>query len=274
MTKQEYIKTIIDDIKDNNSKDRWSSLIKVAMAKPLPGGLGLEELAAPCNIQTVEADKHKVRAILFDDQNYIVRYMRHEPTVGLATVPVRRPDGTVAVMKGEGDAIVDMPWVRKRVICAGIPHACVIAFLYDHKLLIGWSKRVAEKSLIETPDLHELFRAVLENTKTVTETSDNYQVNFDVFCRQLMSVLSYSPAKDIEQSFSKKAGKAAAITRALNDTIIINGNYVSSGASGPVPHEIARNLKWFVAHAEETYGGKAANVSYPELSLVNVPAEV
>lgn len=272
MTKQEYIKTIIADIKDNNSKERWPSLIKTATAASLPAHLELEDLTAPCNIKTVETDKHKVKAILLDDQNYTVRYLRHEPTVGLATLPIRRPDGTIATMKGEGDSIVDMPWVRKRVICSGIPHACMIAFMYDHKLLIGWSKRVAEKSLIETPDLHQLFKTVLDSS--IPKDSGDYQESFGVFCRQLMSVLSYSPAKDIEKSFSKKAGKAAAIRRGLNDTIIINGNYVTSAASGPVPHEIARNLKWFISHAEDAYDGKAANVSYPELSLVNVPAEV
>ncbi len=270
MTKQEYIRTVIGGIKNNNSKDRWTALIKTAMSKPLPENLELTETTAPCNIEPKGADQQKAKAILLDDQNYITRYLRHVPTVGLAMVPIRRKDGTIAQMKSEDGIVTDVPWVRKRVICSGVPYACMIAFKFDHKLLIGWSKRIAEKSLIETPDLHQLFRAVIGNTVGVREDSENYKGSFDVFCQQLMSVLSYSPAKDIEQPFSKKAGKAAAIIRGLSDTTSINGNNVRSAASGPVPHDVARNLQSFVKRAEEVYGGKAANVSYPALSLVKV----
>ena len=212
----------------------------------------------PCNIKSTEADQSRAEAILSDDGNYVVRYLRHYPTVGLATVPIRNKDGAI---------LEDMDWVRKRVICAGIPYACMIAFMYQDKLLIGWSKRIAEKALVETPDLHMLFRAVLDSSKHTTEDSTNYKDAFDVFCAQLMSVLSYSPAKDIEMSFSKKGGKTAAIIRGLNDGIdIYENDFVKSSASGPVPNEIAKNLRWFVDYAERTYGGKAANVGYPELT--------
>lgn len=213
----------------------------------------------PCNIESTKADQERARIILKDDSNYAVRYLRHYPTVGLATVPIRNKDGAI---------LEDMDWVRKRVICSGIPYACMIAFMYQEKLLIGWSKRIAEKALVETPDLHLLFRAVLDSSKHTTEDSDNYKGAFDVFCAQLMSVLSYSPAKDVELAFSKKGGKTAAVIRGLRDDIEIHeNNLVRSTASGVVPNEIAKNLRWFVDYAERTYGGKAANVRRPELAV-------
>ena len=118
---------------------------------------------------------------------------------------------------------------------------------------------------------------MLDSSKHTTEDSDNYKEAFDVFCAQLMSVLSYSPAKDIELAFSKKGGKTAAIIRGLRDDLVIHeNNYVKSGASGPVPNEVAKNLRWFVDYAERTYGGKAANVGYhdhiPAIASNTLPA--
>ena len=206
----------------------------------------------PCNIESTKADQERAKIILGDDSNYVVRYLRNCPTVGLATVPIRNKDGAI---------LEDMDWVRRRVICAGIPYACMIAFMYQDKLLVGWSKRIAEKALVETPDLHMLFKTVLDSA--IPEDSDNYKGAFDAFCAQLMSVLSYSPAKDIELAFSKKGGKTAAIIRGLRDDLVIHENsYVRSSASGVVPNELAKNLRWFVDYAERTYGGKAANVGY------------
>ena len=217
----------------------------------------------PCNIPSTEADQILAKEILKDDKNYVVRYIRHQPTVGLAKVPVRNQDGAI---------IPDAPWERKRVICSGIPYACIIAFVHRSELLIGWSKRIEDRKLLETPDLHALFRKILEDTKGVTETSDDYQVTFDVFCRSLMSVLSYSPKKDVELAFSKNGGKVAAIIRGLHDTISIKGNFISSAASGPVPHDIAKNLPWFIEYAENVYSGKAANVGHPEIEQKSVVA--
>lgn len=212
---------------------------------------------SPCNVKVTEADLARAKLILADANNYAVRYLRQAPTVGLATVPVRN--------KG-GEVIADMDWVRKRVICAGVPYACMIAFMYQDALHIGWSKRIEEKALVETPDLHNLFQEVLKSTKDTTEDSGGYKSAFDVFCGQLMSVLSYSPAKDIELSFSKNSGKTTAIIRGLNDTICLKGfkdtGYAESKASGPIPHDITKNLRWFIDYAEKTYGGKAANVEY------------
>jgi len=220
----------------------------------------------PCNIESTDADQERAKIILKDDSNYVVRYLRHYPTVGLATVPIRNKDGAI---------LEDMDWVRKRVICTGIPYACMIAFMYQDKLLVGWSKRIAEKALVETPDLHLLFKTVLDSA--IPADSDNYKDAFDVFCAQLMSVLSYSPAKDIELAFSKKGGKTSAIIRGLRDDFVIHeNNYVRSSASGPVPNEVAKNLRWFVDYAERSYGGKAANVGFhdhiPAIATNTLPA--
>ena len=217
----------------------------------------------PCNIPSTADDQTLAQDILKDDKNYVVRYIRHQPTVGLAKLPTRNQDGAV---------IPDAPWKRQRVICAGVPYACIIAFVHREELLIGWSKRIEDRKLLETPDLHALFRKVLEDTKGVTESSNDYQVTFDIFCRSLMSVLSYSPKKDIELAFSKNGGKAAAIIRGLHDTISINGNFITSAASGPVPHDIAKNLPWFIEYSENVYSGKAANVGYPDIEVKSLAA--
>ncbi|MDX1314237.1 MAG: hypothetical protein R3356_01940 [Eudoraea sp.] len=210
----------------------------------------------PCNIMSTPGDVNQAERILKNTDNYIVRYLRKAPTVGIADVPVRHADGSV---------LKDVPPVRQRVICSGVPYACMIAFMEQDNLYIGWSKRIEERKLIETPDLHGLFRQILEDTQGVTEDSADYQDTFDVFCNKLISVLSYSPKKDVEISFSKKAGKIAAVVRGLKDTIASKGSLMTSEASGVVPNEIAKNLGQFIDYAEKVYGSKAVNVSRPEL---------
>jgi len=214
-----------------------------------------KQAIVPCNIESSKADLERARIILLNDKSYVVRYLRQYPTVGLATLPVRNKDGEI---------ITDMDWVRKRVICSGTPFACMIAFKYQDKLLIGWSKRIETRRLIETDGLHGLFKGIMQD---VSGASDGYDALFAKFTGELMNFLTCQEPKDIEMAFSKKAGKTAAIVRGLRDDITFNeSNFVTSAASGPVPHEVARNLRWFVDQAEKVYGGKAANVSYPELA--------
>jgi len=210
-----------------------------------------KEAIVPCSIESSKADLERARIILLNDKSYVVRYLRQYPTVGLATLPVRNKDGEI---------ITDMDWVRKRVICSGTPFACMIAFKYQDKLLIGWSKRIETRRLIETDGLHGLFKGIMQD---VSGASDGYDALFAKFTGELMNFLTCQEPKDIEMAFSKKAGKTAAIVRGLRDDITFNeNNFVTSAASGPVPHEVARNLRWFVDQAEKVYGGKAANVNY------------
>jgi len=163
----------------------------------------------PCNIVTTAADLLKAKVVLVSDDNYITRYIRTRPTVGLGKIPARNVDGAV---------IADADPSYRRVICSGTPLACMIAFKHEDKLLVGWSKRI---------DLED------------------------------------------ETAFSKKDGRTAAVIRALKDTIEFTpkGNFVTSAASGPIPHDVARNLRWFVGQAEQAYGEKAANVSHPNQEL-------
>lgn len=209
----------------------------------------------PCSIESTKADQQRAKVILAADNNYIVRYLRHQPTVGLAKLPARNTDGAV---------IEDAPRILKRVICSGIPYACMVAFMYQEKLLIGWSKRLETRHLMETTELHGLFRHLLENTKGVDEHSANYQGAFDAFTNSLISFLTCQRTKDVEIAFSKTFGKTTAIIRGLNDSIITNGNFMESAASGAIPHELAKTLPQFIAYAEQTYGGKAANVGNPD----------
>jgi hypothetical protein len=207
----------------------------------------------PCNIKASEADLVKTKAILVSTDNYLVRYLRAHPTVGFGRIPVRDEHGAV---------LPDMDPAHKRVICAGIPFGCMVAFTYDSKLLIGWSKRLETKQLIDSSELHTLFNTLLQEDNLSDE--GEYHAAFDIFTQRLMDILTFQPAKDIEKAFSKVDGKTAAILRGLNDTIAVpqKGNLLTSAASGPIPHEVAKNLRWFIGQAEQAYGGKAANVSY------------
>lgn len=261
MTKQEYYKSLIDKIKDTQPKEYWPRMIAAIKTAPLPLDVILESTPAPCNVQSKSTAEIIAKAILMDDKNYMVRYLRLGPTVGLATVQPRHEDGSI---------LVDAPTVRKRVICSGIPFACLIAFMHDSKLIIGWSKRIADRQLMETKQLHSLFQGLIEETQGISDVSDGYQNTFEEFSRRLVDFLSYQEPKEIEIPFSKRGGKAAAILRGLSDTISVNGSFITSQASGPVPHEVAKNLGWFIELAESTYGGKAANVAHPD----QLPAEV
>ena len=217
----------------------------------------------PCNLEVSKDDQQIAKDILTNVDNYIVRYLRKDPTVGLAKLPIRNEDGAV---------LQDVPWRNQRVICSGIPYACMIAFMHGDKLLIGWSKRIEDKKVIETQDLHKIFQSVLEATEGVMEDSDNYRSSFDAFCQNLLDVLSLNPAKEIEKSFSKKDGKMAAVLRGLKDTLEIKGNFIVSAASGPVPNEIAKRLPDFIAYVERVYEGKAANVAYADKAIAEKPA--
>lgn len=194
----------------------------------------------PNNVSASDADLSMAKAILSSDDQYIVRYLRHAPIVGLALVPVRNSDGAI---------IEDAPLIKRRVICKGEPYGCLIAFAHPEALRIGWSKRIETRQLIQGRDLHSLYRESLEST-------------FEEFVNNLVSFLSYNKTKEIEIPFSKYGGKIAAVVRGLNDTLTFNGNVASSACSGPIPTDVAKHLAWFIRYAERAYGSRAANVSY------------
>ena len=209
----------------------------------------------PCNIESTKADQEHARVVLLKDSNYFVRYLRQYPTVGLATLPVRNAGGEI---------ITDMDWIKRRVICSGVPYACLIAFKHQDKLLIGWSKRIETRQLIETDGLHGLFKSVMND---VSEASDGYDSLFAKFTGELLNFLTGQSPKDVEIAFSKKAGKTAAIIRGIRDDITIHANnFVESGASGPVPHDVAKSLRRFIDQAEKAFDDTAANVGCPELT--------
>jgi len=223
-----------------------------------------KEQIMPSNIKAREADVIKAGIIIKDEKNYIVRYLRNAPTVGLASIPVRNAE--------DGAIILDADPIRRRVICAGIPYGCMIAFMYANQLRIGWSKRIEIKQFVESSNLHNLFHSVLDSAGDITEENGNYQEAFELFSAALSRFITIQQPKETEIAFSKLSGKTAAIIRGLNDTIAFtNSNYVTSTASGPIPQDVARNLRWFISQAESIYDGKAANVSYPDQELAIAP---
>jgi hypothetical protein len=214
-----------------------------------------ETTITPSSVTFKEVDLIKAKAILTTNDQYTVRYLRDEPTVGLANIPARNA--------ADGAILPDVDPIRRRVICAGVPYGCMIAFMHDSKLLVGWSKRMMERQFVETHELHVLFSTITDKTATLTDSMEEYQNSFNMFCGMLSNLLTFQQPKEIEVAFSKVSGKTAAIIRGLNDTIAFtNGSEAISACSGPIPHDVTKSLRWFISQAEIVYGGKAANVSY------------
>ncbi len=253
--------------------------------------ISLKKSNYPANIEVSAEDIKLAERILKDEGNIVIRYLRKYPTVGLAVLPMRDETGAV-IVRDESDAAIESKgdatekgryiWLKKRVVCSGVPYACMVAFMHEDKLHIGWSKRLESCKLFESRELHSLFRdavttiydpKMVGKMPSVVEAKENYQDMFGVFASRLMEFLTMESPKEIEVPFAKKSGKLAAIIRGLNDTIELGGKRTVSAASGPVPHDIARNLGWFVKMAEESYEGKAVNVGNPELLPVSA-AEV
>lgn len=241
--------------------------------------ISLKESNYPANIEVSPGDIEIAERILKDEGNIVIRYLRKYPTVGLAMLPMRDDNGVVIENKGDVAEEGLYKWIKKRVVCSGVPYACMVAFMHEDNLHIGWSKRLESCKLFESRELHSLFRdavttiydpKMVGKMPSVVEAKENYQDMFGVFASRLMEFLTMESPKEIEVPFAKKSGKLAAIIRGLNDTIELGGKRTMSAASGPVPHDIARNLGWFVKMAEESYEGKAVNVGDPK--LLPIPA--
>ena len=200
-----------------------------------------------------------------------IKYLRKRPTVGFAEVPVR--DTNSAIIK-------DAPWVKKRVICSGIPFGCLIGFTLNKELFIGWSKRLELDYIPETDRLHELFIDLIKTiydpkmvgkAPTEADAVENYKDLFSIFANQLTSFVALNKNKDIEIAFSKKIGKMTAIIRGLGDIITFDGNKITSAESGAIPSEIAKKLRYFTDQIEAKYGMKAVNVTRNETMAVGHP---
>jgi hypothetical protein len=212
----------------------------------------------PLNVKFTDQDLATVKEILKMNDCYIVRYLRRRPTVGVKTVTVEdenSPSGTREY--------------KQRVICSGIPYATMIAFKDGNDdLRIGWSRRHTGKT-ISKANLKGLFDGItrlMHDPKMVEknaadETKANYEVLLGRFAKDMAEFLTGENFDPIEKvSFSKKHGRITAALRGLKDDIIISKNNTISAASGPIPKDVARDLKWFIPMVEKIYEGKAANV--------------
>lgn len=181
----------------------------------------------PLSVEGITAeDCREAQAILKDDKLYMARYLREEPKVALGLVPVRNEEGKV---------LDKVPPKKRRVICSGAPIGCMIAFMSDGNLYVGWSKRSNERDLEAEREARE---------------KDPYFLK---------------PIYVEKTAFSKNTAKETAILRGLKDTVSFNGKHAVSAISGVIPHSIEKELHKFVAEAERVFGEKAINVGYPEL---------
>ncbi|TET59658.1 MAG: hypothetical protein E3J47_08220 [Candidatus Stahlbacteria bacterium] len=200
-----------------------------------------------------------------------IKYLRKQPTVGLAKVPVRDTSGTI---------LKDVPWKKKRVICSGIPYGCLIGFILKDELYIGWSKRLELQYIPENEQLHKLFTDFVKSIHdpkmvgkmpTKIEAIENYKDLFSVFSNQLASFMTANQPKDVEIAFSKKIGKMTAVIRGLGDGITFDGNNITSRESDVIPSDIAKQLRHFTDGIEAKYDKKAANVVRKETMAVGKP---
>lgn len=88
---------------------------------------------APLNVSNITAKDYEIaQAILSDNNQFRLHYLRHARQVALSVRPVRNADGAV---------LENVDWVRKPVVAKGCPRAAMIAFLHEGDLYIGWSSR-------------------------------------------------------------------------------------------------------------------------------------
>ncbi|MGD9157702.1 MAG: hypothetical protein PVG39_04805 [Desulfobacteraceae bacterium] len=199
---------------------------------------------SPSKINPSKEDVGQAKDIL--SGKYIVKYLRHIPTVGLARLPHPHENGP--------------EWYYKRVICSGVPYGCMIAFQKDGKLFVGWSKRMEDSRLVETHELHEAFRDLLKEAQNTGEDSEDYDTKFNTFVSNLTALMTRAEAKDVEVSFSKKTGKLMAVLRGLEETLEVSDKRITSSVSNIVPAEVSRGLRSFIQQAEKTFGMKVSNV--------------
>jgi hypothetical protein len=189
----------------------------------------------PCNIITTTADVEAATEILADSKNYIVRYLRHSPTVGVANIPARNTDGAV---------LTDGPTKRQRVICQGVPFACMIAFVYQGRLCIGWSKRIEEPKGGRNPQYGNGF---LHDLMTLSMNA-------------MTAFLNCEEEPESELPYSKSEGRLVAVIRGLKDNISFDGKQAFSTHSGPIPSDLAKNLPQFIEYVERVFDSGAYNI--------------
>ena len=240
---KEKLKAKVKEIKDAMPKEKWAEAIKAARAE-----LAEPEVVEISNVPYVTGDSlATAEGIMKDDENIIIRYLRKQPTVGVA-------------VKEE---------VKQRVICAGVPFGVMVAFMHNDQLYVGWSRRHSGKNL-QKERLEKLFRGtitMMQDTRMVQKVSENqagqnYEALLAEFAKTVRGFTKGDFLNDVEEvPFCKRKGKIAAIGRALKDTIMFEGKYIISAFSGPLPKEVAKNLPGFIRYAEEKFGTKASNVA-------------
>lgn len=83
----------------------------------------------PSSVTDIKAADHEIAKAIIENGNCVIQYLREWPTVGLAEIQVD----------------VDSPTYKKRVICSGKPYGCMVAFLHEDSLYVGWSRRSTAK---------------------------------------------------------------------------------------------------------------------------------
>jgi hypothetical protein len=150
----------------------------------------------------------------------------------------------------------DAPWVSTRVICSGVPFACLIAFKRGGKLFVGWSKRLDAKKLISPEEMRKVFDDLIKSTRDADGPD-----KFDTFSNNLLKLLTEHKPVDVEIPFSKAVGKSMAIIRGLRDTVMIDSKEIKSKVSGHLPNSIRRALPDFIKQAREAFNLPVTNVT-------------
>lgn len=190
----------------------------------------------------------------------------------------------------------------RRTICKGTPYGCLVAFEHEGKLLIGWSRLNSSTEFTKSEcieGLYEKFSSAFEVALRAEQSDpeDNHSVAADLerlsfilrssdpeelkgiiraeFVRQTTDLVTATDTfKRVEQaSFSKKAGKVAAVVRAFNSVLAFKGvrsprfpygrdvhHYTGkAGDRKPVPNGIAETAQKFVLRAATAFDKPISN---------------
>lgn len=164
-----------------------------------------EQMPAPLGINTTIQEQKEALELSYDTDSLVVRFVRRGPSISTT---------------------VDESGKKKHTIANGAPHACLVAFMKDNKLYVGWSKH---------------------NASMIAE-------NGAVIPRALIGHVEGNIRPLEDKPFTKEHARYTAILRGLVDSIVIQGKEIRSGNSNKViPSCISRELTTFVARARKRF---------------------
>lgn len=174
-----------------SAEDIYTRIVQRAEAKKAQ----TSEKPAPLSVPVTEQARKDALELSYDTDNLIIRYLREDPTVSTSI----NADGKKTYSVGKG-----------------APYAVLVAFKFDGKLFIGWSKR---------------------NAKVIKEVPTDKGVPVET------------------NPFTRQDARYTAILRGLLDSVVVLGDkYARNGAGNkPIPNVVVRELGSFTERARKYF---------------------